>query len=193
MAGRAFGGNLGVGALQGIKDIVIKNSRLPGVFAVAAFAGSREACRSVVRIVRAVVIRLVTAHAGIWRVAVIAVRMAGRAFGSDLSVGALQDVIVIVNIKSSRRPSRISRMTRGTILRKIQTCMLRINRSLIILLMAIKTIRGSSGIALTMTLLTVQANMSTGKREICQTVIKIIQSRARWMASITGIVRIHIT
>ena len=84
-------------------------------------------------------------------------------------------------------------MTRGTILREVQGLMLWTGRSLIILLVAIKAVRGSSGIALAMTLLTVQANMRAGKREVCQVVIKIVQSCTRWMAGIAGIVGIHIT
>ena len=69
--------------------VVVKGSRLPGVFAVAILTSRGITFGGVVRIIRAIVIRLVATYAGIRRVAVISVGMAGRTFGGNLCVCSL--------------------------------------------------------------------------------------------------------
>ena len=60
-----------------IHAIVVKVRGRPGRFTVAILTAGRKSCRSMIRVIGLVIIRLVTAVTGIRNIAVVAVNMTG--------------------------------------------------------------------------------------------------------------------
>lgn len=133
MAGGA--GNRGMSAGQDIIVIVYGEcGRFPSwCRSVAISTGSRNCQCRMVRISRIVIISLVAAHTGIWRVDVIAV-MTGNAGCRGMRPG--QCKIIIVDCESCRFPAGVRSMAVGTGIRNILPHMVRVGRLGVVFLVA---------------------------------------------------------
>jgi hypothetical protein len=111
-------------------EIIIVNgegSRVPaGCRRVARFTICRNINGSVVRIGRLVVAGLVTALTGVRRVVVISI-VTGCTIRGNISMRSIQHIIVIVNGKSCRIPSRVGGMACGTIRGERQVHVIRVS------------------------------------------------------------------
>lgn len=93
---------------------MIKSGRNPSVGRVAILASIGELIRYMIWVGRRIVIRLMAAYTGVWRIVVVAL-MAGSAIVRNGRVCPRQGIIVIVNGEGSRCPSRIGCMAGCTI------------------------------------------------------------------------------
>ncbi len=129
MTKSAVVGDSNVGAREWVNLIVVISGRGPSRFGVAQCAIRRELRSGVVRVARAIVIRLVTAHASVRCVVVIPV-VAIRTTGSGMR--PIQSVIIVVNRKSGWFPARGGCMAHRTIRRDIQCNVVRVGASVVI-------------------------------------------------------------
>lgn len=114
VAGVAISRNRNMRSGEWVNGAVVKRRRRPGTFTVAAFTIGRELVGGVIGISRRKVVWLVASCAGIGRIGVIAVVTCRTIVGNG-SMRAIKWVIIVVNRKSSRRPTRGGRMTRSAI------------------------------------------------------------------------------
>ena len=102
---------------------------------------------------------------GIRRVGIITV-VACRTIIGDAGMGSLDDIIVIVYIKGSGRPTGFCSMTGSAVIRDTQRGMVRIGGLIEVGGMAIHTEGRGSGIPVYVTTGTLDGGMSAGKREV---------------------------
>lgn len=164
--------------------VVIKGSRRPGRFAVAAGAVGRKLCGFMVGIGGLVIVGNMAAGAGIWRVGVITVVAGGAVVGYSC-MRPFQNIIIVVNRKSSRLP-RGGGMTRRAIRWNIQGNVVRVGTLVVILRMAGCAIRRRTGISRGMTGRAGRCYMRTGQGETGFAVIEPIVSFPCRVAGQTG-------
>lgn len=96
--------------------VVVKGRGCPGILGMAHFAIRRELCGCMWRIVGLVIIRLVTAITGVWRVVVIAVVTIGTLVCNG-HMRSLQHIIVVVDWEGGRLPIGIGGMALLAVIR----------------------------------------------------------------------------
>lgn len=97
-----------------IKGIVVKCRWRPGCFCMTTCAIRRKLIRGMIRICRLVKIQHVTGSASVWRIVVIAV-MADSAVVGYGCMRSIEGVVIIVDCKGCRPPSRNGRVTGSAI------------------------------------------------------------------------------
>ena len=131
------------------------------------------------------VIGTVAAVALVGRVVVIAV-VAGRTVLCDGSVGPVQGIVVIVNIKAGRRPSRFSSMATGTIRCQPQLIVIGIDRLVEIRQVTGVAIGRSAFVTIAVASNARRSSVSPRKWKVGGIVIENIVDITGWVTSQTG-------
>ena len=125
MTGCAVVGDQRMASCQGIKIIVVESRGRPGRLRMTTRTVGRELSRFMVRIYRLVKIRQVTTHTGRGRIIVITV-VTGRTVIGNGRMCAVESVVVVVIIKTRRRPATSRSVTAYTIRAVVEGHMIRI-------------------------------------------------------------------
>lgn len=175
-----------------IHTIVIEAGRGPCRFCVAALTIVRELRGGVVGVHRLVIIICVAAKTSIRRIVVIPV-VAGRAIIRNGCMLSVKGVVIIVDAKGCRIPSRLGSVAGGTIRCQPQYLVIGIGGIVEIHGMAGFTIRGGALIPFGMAQNAIRILVAARQGEIRIVVIKTPVGITCWVAGQTGCIFVSIT